>query len=72
MSQEENNKDPQEASKKEVLTRRGAIKRIAAGIAGIGIVVAAGHLFNDRDQVQAKESLQEERPLPGQKPPYGD
>jgi hypothetical protein len=35
-------KEPREVSPDEVLTRRTAIKRIAAGLAGAGIVVVAG------------------------------
>ena len=35
-------KAPKEASKDEGLTRRAAMKRIAAGLAGVGVVVVAG------------------------------
>ncbi len=52
-----NNKDPQEASKDEGLTRRGAIKRIAAGLAGAGIVAVIGIM----GQVQAPTSLNPNR-----------
>lgn len=42
MTKKEPGAEPREASKDEVLTRRTAIKRIAAGLAGAGIVVVAG------------------------------
>ncbi|MGD0827087.1 MAG: hypothetical protein ABSA09_03255 [Desulfobaccales bacterium] len=43
------NRAPQEVSKDEVLSRRAAMKRIAAGLAGVGIVAVVGIL----GQVQA-------------------
>lgn len=61
-----NNQEPQEASEAKGLTRRGAIKRIAAGIAGIGLVVVTRGLCSDKQPVPGRE------PLPGDKPPYGD
>ena len=41
-TRKEPGQEPGEASKDEGLTRRTAIKRIAAGLAGAGIVVVAG------------------------------
>jgi len=42
MTKKESGKEPSEASQAEVLTRRAAMKRIAAGLAGAGIVVVPG------------------------------
>jgi hypothetical protein len=42
MTKKDESKEPKEASQGEVLTRRAAMKRIAAGLAGAGIVVVAG------------------------------
>ena len=42
-------KAPKEASKDEGLTRRAAMKRIAAGLAGVGVVVVAGIIGPRRD-----------------------
>lgn len=42
MTKKDHGKEPREAVKDEVLTRRMAIKRIAAGLAGAGVVVVAG------------------------------
>ncbi|MGA9756013.1 MAG: hypothetical protein WBV23_12825 [Desulfobaccales bacterium] len=42
MSKKEHSKDSPAATQDEFLTRRAAMKRIAAGLAGVGIVVVAG------------------------------
>ena len=42
MPTKDQSKDSPAASKDEGLTRRAAMKRIAAGLAGVGIVVVAG------------------------------
>jgi hypothetical protein len=42
MTKKEPGKEPREPAKDEVLTRRTAIKRIAAGLAGTGVFVVAG------------------------------
>ena len=42
--------EPGKASKDEDLTRRTAIKRIAAGLAGAGIVVVAGIIGQGQDR----------------------
>ena len=42
MTEKERGKEPKEAPKDEVLTRRAAMKRIAAGMAGVGIIVVTG------------------------------
>ena len=69
MTKKEPGKEPREASKDEGLTRRAAIKRIAAGLAGIGIVVVAGSICQGQpkraDEIGAKygDSVNE---------PYGD
>ncbi len=44
------NQEPEEAPKDEGLTRRTAIKRIAAGLAGAGIVVVAGIFGQGQDR----------------------
>lgn len=62
MTNQEQGKAPQEASKDEGLTRRAAMKRIAAGLAGVGAVVVAGIICPKRDIYQ---------PLAG-KDEYGD
>ena len=49
-TRKEPGKEPREASKDEVLTRRTAIKRIAAGLAGAGIVVVAGIICQGQDR----------------------
>ena len=41
-TKKEPGQEPEAASKDEALTRRMAIKRIAAGLAGAGMVVVAG------------------------------
>ena len=42
MTKKDPGKEPGEVTQDEALTRRMAIKRIAAGLAGAGIVVVAG------------------------------
>ncbi len=42
MAKKENGKKTKEVAPDGVLTRRNAIKRIAAGLAGAGVVVVAG------------------------------
>ena len=42
MTEKERGKAPKAAPKDEVLTRRAAMKRIAAGMAGVGLVVVTG------------------------------
>ena len=42
MSKEEPGNEPRASAKDEVLSRRTAIKRIAAGLAGTGVLVVAG------------------------------
>lgn len=62
MTNQEQGKAPQEASKDAGLTRRAAMKRIAAGLAGVGVVVVAGIICPKRDIYQ---------PIAG-KDEYGD
>ena len=69
MTKKEPGREPGESAKDEVLNRRTAIKRIAAGLAGIGIVVVAGSICRGQpkraDEIGAKygDSVNE---------PYGD
>lgn len=42
MTKKEKGREPKEVAPVGVLTRRSAIKRIAAGLAGAGVVVVAG------------------------------
>jgi hypothetical protein len=69
MTKKEPGKEPREASKEEVLTRRTAIKRIAAGLAGAGIVVVAGLICQEQPR-RADEIGQ--RYGDAVKLPYGD
>jgi hypothetical protein len=62
MTNQEQSKAPQAAPKDEGLTRRAAMKRIAAGLAGVGVVVVAGIIGSQRGIYQ---------PLAG-KDQYGD
>jgi hypothetical protein len=50
ITRKEPGQEPGEAVKDEGLTRRTAIKRIAAGLAGAGIVVVAGILGQGQDR----------------------
>jgi hypothetical protein len=61
-TKKEPGKEPREASKDEGLTRRTAIKRIAAGLAGIGIVVVAGSICQEQPKRADEMGV----------PPYGD
>jgi hypothetical protein len=49
MANQKQDKTPKEASKDEGLTRRAAMKRIAAGLAGVGVVVVAGIIGPKQD-----------------------
>jgi hypothetical protein len=69
MTKKEPGKEPREASKEEVLTRRTAIKRIAAGLAGAGMVVVAGIICQEQPH-RADEIGQ--RYGDAVKLPYGD
>lgn len=62
MTNQEHGKAPKEASKDEGLTRRAAMKRIAAGLAGVGVVIVAGIICPKQDIYQ---------PIAG-KDEYGD
>lgn len=62
MTNHKQGKAPKEASKDEGLTRRAAMKRIAAGLAGVGVVVVAGIIGPKQDIYQ---------PIAG-KDQYGD
>jgi hypothetical protein len=48
MTKKEPGKEPRAAAKDGVLTRRAAIKRIAAGLAGAGMVVVTGVICTAR------------------------
>jgi dienelactone hydrolase len=62
MLKKESNPESKEASK-DVLSRRTAIKRIAAGLATAGVVVVAGNIFQERPKPPYGDSAA---------PPYGD
>ena len=79
-TKKEPGKEPRETSKDEGLTRRTAIKRIAAGLAGIGIVVVAGNIRQEQpkrtDELGAKYGDSVNEPYgdsaPKNNEPYGD
>ena len=79
-TKKEPGKEPREASKDEGLTRRTAIKRIAAGLAGLGIVVVAGSIRQEQpkraDELGAKYGDSVNEPYgdsaPKNNEPYGD
>lgn len=62
MTKQEPGREASEPAKDAVLTRRTDIKPIAAGLAGIGIVVVAGSICQE----------QPKRPDEMGVPPYGD
>jgi hypothetical protein len=68
-TKKEPGQEPREAAKDEVLSRRSAIKRIAAGLAGVGIVVVAG-MISPEQTLRSDEIGQ--RYGDAVKPPYGD
>jgi hypothetical protein len=53
MTKKENGKKSRPDSKPEVITRRAAMKRIAATIAGAGIVVVAGIIGSEKNATAA-------------------
>lgn len=53
MTKKENGKESREDLKNEVITRRAAMKRIAATIAGAGIVVVAGIIGSGKEATGA-------------------
>jgi hypothetical protein len=66
MTKQDPGKEPRETAKDEVLSRRTAIKRIAAGLAGAGAVVVAGVIFAQppyTDSIRYGDAV---------KPPYRD
>jgi hypothetical protein len=78
-------KEPGEVTQDEALTRRMAIKRIAAGLAGAGIVIVAGMIRPEQslrsDELGREYGYAVKRPssdaIPSQPPPpsgprYGD
>jgi len=76
MTNQKQGKAPQEASKDEGLTRRAAMKRIAAGLAGVGVVVVAGIISPIAGKDQYGDSAPRNRknassPIAG-KDEYGD
>lgn len=49
MTKKENDTEPLDASKDGAITRRTAMKRIAVGLAGAGIVIATGRIVMPRE-----------------------
>jgi hypothetical protein len=69
--------EPREAAKDEVLSRRTAIKRIAAGLASAGAFVVAGVIFMEKpygDSVKLpySDAIPSQTPPPPIGPRYGD
>ena len=62
MIKKENSNASQEASKDEVLTRRAAMKRIAAGLAGVGIVAVVGIMGQVQSPTCSKTDWWDEKP----------
>jgi hypothetical protein len=77
VTKEKQGRELKEAAKDEVLSRRAAIKRIAAGLAGAGVVVVAGLIcqekpYGDSVKLPYSDAIPSQPAPPSSGPKYGD